>query len=84
MVSGEDELSTYQFGSYSTHHLFCRHCGVRPFGRGDVTEVGGKYVSINVSCLDDATPDELVAAPVMYMDGRNNNWFNPPAETRHL
>ncbi|MGQ2994422.1 GFA family protein [Variovorax sp.] len=84
MVSGEEELSSYQFGSYSAHHLFCRHCGVRPFGRGDVAEVGGKYVSINVSCLDDATPDELVAAPVMYMDGRNNNWFNPPAETRHL
>lgn len=24
------------------------------------------------------------AAPVKYADGRNNSWWNAPAETRHL
>ncbi|WP_431131083.1 GFA family protein [Variovorax paradoxus] len=80
LVSGEQELSVYQFNTHSTEHLFCRHCGIRPFGRGNVPEIGGAYVSVNVACLDDATADELASAPVRYMDGRNNNWFEAPAD----
>jgi hypothetical protein len=84
LLAGEGELSDYQFGSKSGHHLFCRHCGVRPFGRGYVEQIGGHYVSINVAVLDDVDPLELIEAPVKYFDGRNDNWWNPPAETRHL
>jgi hypothetical protein len=74
----------YQWNTRQGHRLFCRHCGISAFSTGYVEEIGGAYVSINVMALDDATPDELLEKPVMYMDGRNNNWFNPPAETRHL
>jgi hypothetical protein len=84
LLSGADALSDYQFNTKSAHHLFCRHCGVRAFGRGDIPEWIGRYVSINVACLDDVQPDELIEAPLRYSDGRNNNWMNPPAETRHL
>jgi hypothetical protein len=41
-------------------------------------------VSINLAALDNAEPAGLIAAPVNYSDGRNNAWWNKPAETRHL
>jgi hypothetical protein len=44
----------------------------------------GAYVSINVAALDDLTPAELLSAPVQYRDGLHDNWWNTPAETRHL
>ena len=84
LLAGEEALSDYQFGTESCHHLFCKHCGVRPFGRGYIEQIGGDYVSVQVGTLDDAEPQELIAAPVHYSDGRNNAWWNAPGETRHL
>jgi hypothetical protein len=84
LLAGEGELTDYQFGSKQGHHLFCRHCGVRPFGRGHVPEIGGDYVSINVACLDDVPDAELAALPVRFFNGHDNDWMHAPAETRHL
>jgi hypothetical protein len=64
---------------------FCTQCGVTPYNRVDAAEWNdGAYVSANVACLDDLDPAELMAAPVQYFDGLHDNWWNPPAETRHL
>jgi hypothetical protein len=84
LLSDESQVTDYQFNTKSTHWPFCKTCGVRAYGMGDIPEAGGKFVSISVACLDDATAQELVEASVNYSDGRNNNWWNPPAETRHL
>ena len=84
LLAGEDRLSDYQFGTESVHHVFCNRCGVRPFGRGHVEEIGGDFYSVNLACLDDATPAELIEAPLHFSDGLHDNWRESPAETRHL
>ena len=84
LLSGAEALTDYQFNTKSAHHTFCKHCGVHAFGSGDIPEVGGKYYSVNVACLDDVDPAELVGSPIRYFDGRNNQWESTPAETRHL
>jgi hypothetical protein len=84
LTNGENELADYQFGSHSMHHLFCRHCGVRPFAKGHLDVLGGDFYSINLACLDDVEPIELIESPMHYADGRHDNWRQAPAEIRHL
>ena len=84
LLSGEKDLSDYQWASKQAHHFFCKHCGVRAFGRGNIPEWIGPYVSINIACLDDVDQAELAELPVKYMNGRENDWMNTPAITRHL
>jgi hypothetical protein len=84
LLAGESDLTDYQFGIKRIHHLFCRHCGVHSFGWADAPESGGKTYAVNVNCLNEADSDELVKAPITFVDGRNDNWQSPPAETRHL
>lgn len=68
---------------YGTRAL-CKTCGIIPFCWGNLPMVDGDYVALNVACLDDLDPAELIAAPIQYLDGRNDSWWNAPAETRHL
>ena len=41
-------------------------------------------MSINVACLDDMTPEVLAKLPIQYMDGRHDNWFQPPKVSSYL
>ena len=84
LLTSETELRDYQFASHSMHHVVCKTCGVRSFGHGFVEEIGGAFYSVNVACLDNFDPAELISGPTRYADGRNNNWRETPAETRHL
>lgn len=83
ITSGADGLSIYQFGSSSIRHFFCRACGVKPFGRGELESIGPFY-AINIATLDDVSPERLAELPVSYEDGRHDAWQNAPAETRYL
>jgi hypothetical protein len=84
LISGDNDLADYQFGTMSNHHVFCKHCGIRPFGHGHLKEIGGNFVSIQLSALDDLAPIELLNATVKFSNGRDNSWWTEPAETRHL
>jgi hypothetical protein len=83
-LAGDDQRTEYTFGTGAGRHGFCKRCGIRTYSRGHLEQLGGDYVSIALASLDDLDAAELVAAPVQYMDGRANNWWNAPAETRHL
>ena len=84
LLRGEDALTDYRFGRNAIHHFFCSHCGVKPFGGGEMDALGGRFYAVNVACLDDATDEKLAEAPVLYEDGRNDRWDRAPAETRYL
>ena len=82
LLAGESELTEYRFNSRKNLHFFCRCCGVRPFGVGTETPIGVMY-GVNLGCLDDVTDEELAAAPITYIDGRNDR-MAAPAIFSHL
>jgi hypothetical protein len=82
VLSGKPELTQYLFNSMQNEHYFCRVCGVRPYGIGNPET--GPVIGVNIGCLEDATPEELAAAPVVYCDGKYDNWQNPPAIVSYL
>ena len=62
LLAGEGATTDYQFGKKSIHHLFCRHCGVRSFGRGQGPD-GKEMRAINVRCLDGVALEGLKLFP---------------------
>ena len=84
LLQGGGDLTDYQFNSNVVHHVFCRNCGVRPFEWVDLPPPRGKYYNVSVACLDGLDVNELMAAPVTYVDGLNDDWGAAPSEVRHL
>lgn len=67
LLSGDGELSDYQFACKRIHHLFCARCGVESFARGADPD-GTEMVAINVRCLDGV---DLAALTLLPFDGRS-------------
>lgn len=87
LLSGSEMLGDYgKSGDWGEgHHRFCTRCGIATHGHGRIKQMGDNdYVSVHLAALDDLPVDELVKAPLSYMDGLHDNWQNPPTETRHL
>ncbi len=83
LLEGAQALGEYRFHTRRDGHYFCRNCGINVFSTGESPAMG-PFVAVTVASLDDAPVEELIAAPVRYFDGRNDNWTTPPAEVRHL
>lgn len=65
LVSGEQQLTDYQFGKKRIHHLFCRTCGVRPFSRGTGND-GKEMIALNLRCVEGF---DTAGLPVETFDG---------------
>lgn len=83
LLAGEDMLSDYQFNRMNIHHLFCKRCGVKSFGRGQGAD-GKAMVAVMVATLDNMSDADLASLTVIYGDGRNDDFATVPAETRYL
>ena len=60
---GEEELTSYRFGTGAAEHLFCKTCGIKSFYQ---PRSHPDCWSVNANCLDD-TPELAVEA----FDGQN-------------
>jgi hypothetical protein len=78
LTAGEKDLGQYEWGAKISQRFFCKHCGIHCFARGHLAEVGGDYVSVNLNCVDDVDASQL---PIIYWDGRHNNWGAGPRGT---
>jgi hypothetical protein len=65
LLSGEDAITTYQFGTGTAKHTFCRHCGIHSFYTPRSKPDG---ISVNVHCLDGV---DIAAVRPRPFDGRN-------------
>ena len=75
VIAGESDLTTYQFGTGTAAHLFCRHCGIHPFHHPRIRPSGW---SVNARCLDNF--EQLQTLPVRKFDGQN--WEEAAARSR--
>jgi len=69
VLSGGEALHAYELKSGQRY--FCSRCGVHCFGRAEVKELGGAFVSVNLNTLDGVDPVEV---KITHWDGRHDNW----------
>jgi hypothetical protein len=89
LIAGDAALTEYRWTPPGRpepflHFHFCKTCGIRTHAWGDAEFMGGKFYALVVATLDDVDRDDLVAAPLRYIDGRNDRFDHPPADTRLL
>ncbi|MEE8344699.1 MAG: GFA family protein [Woeseiaceae bacterium] len=76
LVSGRDDLSTYQFNTGVARHFFCAVCGVKSFY---IPRSNPDGYSVNARCLD---PGTVTSMTIETFDGRN--WEAHAHTLRHL
>lgn len=67
LLTPEENIRSYTFGKERIRHQFCPHCGIHPFGLGEMP-AGQPMAAINVRCLEDV---DLTTLKVKHYDGRS-------------
>ena len=52
LLSGEADLTKFEFNRHMIEHQFCSTCGIQSFAIGTHPKSGDKMAAINVRCLD--------------------------------
>lgn len=65
LLTGEDAIATYTFGTHTAKHHFCRHCGIHSFYR---PRSHPDQIDVNVHCLDAVDPGRFA---VVSFDGQH-------------
>lgn len=65
LLAGRDALTTYTFNTGIAQHMFCSHCGVKPFY---IPRSHPDGVSVNARCIEGNTVESMTVTP---FDGRN-------------
>ncbi len=68
LLSGEPQLTKFEFNKKAIQHQFCAICGIQSFAIGTHPRTGAKLAAINVRCLDGVDVDAL---KVKKVDGRS-------------
>jgi hypothetical protein len=89
LVKGEERQAEYQWTPPerpmpTVKYHFCKSCGIRTPGLGELEAMGGAFYAVQVSLLDDLDREELAAAPVRYVDGRHDRFDRAPDDVRFL
>jgi hypothetical protein len=71
LLSGEEALTSYRFGTGAANHLFCSVCGIKSFYQ---PRSHPKAWSVNLNALDDVSGLDVTVQP---FDGRD--WENAAA-----
>lgn len=65
ILSGEADLSLYQFGTMTAKHYFCKSCGISLFSR---PRIAPKKWVVNLRCVEDV---DLSGIKIRPFDGQN-------------
>lgn len=87
LLSGEDALNSYEWTPEGQEkpgltYRFCSRCGIRMYATGELAQLGGKFFALHVPTLDDVDRDDLVNAPMRFIDNANDKPDREPADKR--
>jgi hypothetical protein len=68
LLSGDRDLTSYEFNQRAIRHKFCSTCGIQSFAIGTNPRTGAELAAINVRCLDEVDADTF---KVRKVDGRS-------------